>query len=132
MNESTTSFQDRLQEVLSKGGTFTDLVARLAAIGVERYHTDYSREETTFYLPDGQSFVIEHPHPPQPIGNAFSAAEVEKSVRRSQQNEHKYADFLRETRAAGCVGYFAQITGRRVLYFGRNGEIHQELMPPAA
>jgi hypothetical protein len=32
--------------------------------------------------------------------------------------------------AAGCVGYFVQIAGRRTLYFGRNGETHVELFPP--
>ena len=33
--------------------------------------------------------------------------------------------------AAGCVGYFVQIAGRRVLYFGRRGEIYTELFPGA-
>jgi len=33
--------------------------------------------------------------------------------------------------AAGCVGYFVQIAGRRALYFGRNGESHVELFPSA-
>lgn len=33
--------------------------------------------------------------------------------------------------AAGCVGYFVQITGQQVLYFGRNGECHIELFPAA-
>ncbi len=33
--------------------------------------------------------------------------------------------------AAGCVGYFVQITGRRVIYFGRSGESHVEQFPPA-
>jgi hypothetical protein len=28
--------------------------------------------------------------------------------------------------AAGCVGYFVQIAGRRAIYFGRNGEFHVE------
>ncbi|QDT52008.1 hypothetical protein Pan44_00150 [Caulifigura coniformis] len=132
MNDASSSLRQRLQEILSSAGGFPDLVARLAALGVERYHTDYSRQETTYYLPDGQSVVISQPHPPLPIGQTFSAIEVEKSVRRSQRQEHTYADFLRETMQAGCVGYFAQITGRRVLYFGRNGEVHQELMPAAS
>jgi uncharacterized protein YbcV (DUF1398 family) len=52
-------------------------------------------------------------------------------VRQSQRNEHTYLDFIRKTMAAGCVGYFVQITGRRAIYFGRNGESHVELFPTA-
>ena len=31
---------------------------------------------------------------------------------------------------AGCVGYFVQITGRRIMFSGRSGEIHIEHSPP--
>jgi hypothetical protein len=32
---------------------------------------------------------------------------------------------------AGCVGYFVQITGQCVQYFGRKGEVHTEWFPGA-
>lgn len=108
---------------------FPSVVARLMGMGVERYHADYSRHETTYYLPDGDSHVVKVPHRPQAIGATFSAAEVEAAVRASQHGEIKYAEFLRRTMAAGCVGYFVQIAGRQVLYFGRNGEVHVERFP---
>jgi hypothetical protein len=38
---------------------------------------------------------------------------------------------VKQTIAAGCVGYFVQITGRQVIYFGRKGEMHIERFPPA-
>jgi uncharacterized protein YbcV (DUF1398 family) len=110
--------------------TFPEIVSRLATIGVERYHADYSRQEITYYLPDGESLAVASPHSPHPTGMEFSSAGVEAAVRQSQRNEHTYTDFIRKTMAAGCVGYFVQITGRRVLYFGRNGESHVELFPP--
>ena len=112
--------------------TFPDVVGRLAAIGVERYHADYSRQEITYYLPDGDSLVVTAPHPPQATAREFSATAVEAAVRQSQRNEHTYADFIRKTQAAGCVGYFVQITGRQVIYFGRNGESHVERFPSAS
>jgi uncharacterized protein YbcV (DUF1398 family) len=108
---------------------FPDVIGRLAALGVERYHADYSRHETTYYLPDGDSHVVKLAHPPQGIGATFSAAEVEAAVRASQRGEIKYVEFLQRTMAAGCVGYFVQITGRQVLYFGRKGEVHIERFP---
>jgi uncharacterized protein YbcV (DUF1398 family) len=111
--------------------TFPEIVARLGEIGVERYHADYSRQETTYYLADGDSLVVPSLHSSHATAAEFSASAVESAVRQSQRNEHTYPDFIRKTMAAGCVGYFVQITGRRVLYFGRNGESHVEHFPPA-
>ena len=36
-------------------------------IGLERYHADYTRHETTYYMPDGESIVVPVDHPSQPI-----------------------------------------------------------------
>jgi hypothetical protein len=36
---------------------------------------------------------------------------------------------MRSIHAAGCVGYFVQITGARVQYFDRRGEFQTELFP---
>ncbi len=109
---------------------FPEIVGRLAQLGVERYHADYSRQEITYYLPDGDTTVVATPHPPHATAVEFTASTVEAAVRQSQRNEHTYLDFIRKTMAAGCVGYFVQITGRRVIYFGRNGESHVEHFPP--
>ncbi|HEX4145599.1 MAG TPA: DUF1398 family protein [Pirellulales bacterium] len=111
--------------------TFPEYVGRLAALGVERYHTDYSRHEVTYYLPDGDSLMIAATHEPHPIGSEFSPSAVEAALRQSQRGEHTYEDFVRKTTAAGCVGYFVQIAGRRAIYFGRNGDLHVEPFPPA-
>jgi catechol 2,3-dioxygenase-like lactoylglutathione lyase family enzyme/uncharacterized protein YbcV (DUF1398 family) len=111
--------------------TFPDVIDRLNGAGFERYHADYSRHEITYYLPDGESHVVGLPHAPFPIGAEFLAAAVATAVGQSQRNEHTYPDFVRKTMAAGCVGYFVQVTGRRIIYFGRNGETHVEHFPSA-
>lgn len=67
-----------------------------------------------------------------PIARESSAAGVEASVRQAQRGEIVYPQFFRQTVAAGCVGYFVQITGKRVQYFGREGDIHTEWFPGAA
>ena len=129
--EKTEVFQECARGALSGELTFPEIVGKLAEIGIERYHADYSRQEITYYLPDGDSLVIATPHPSHPTDAEFSASAVEAAVRQSQWNEHTYRDFIRKTMSAGCVGYFVQITGRRVVYFGRNGESHVEHLPPA-
>lgn len=111
---------------------FPEVVRRLMEIGVERYHADYSRQEITYYMPNGDSCVVASPHSAHVTGEHFSAEQVEAAVRQSQRGEHSYADFIRKTMTAGCVGYFVQITGRQAIYFGRNGDSHVERFPSAS
>jgi uncharacterized protein YbcV (DUF1398 family) len=70
-------------------------------------------------------------HAPAPVAEAFSASAVEASVRQAQRGEIKYPQFVKQTAKAGCIGYFVQITGKHVQYFGRNGEVHTEWFPGA-
>lgn len=128
--EQTQVMQGCARGALSGEFAFPEILARLALIGVERHHVDYSRQEITYYLADGDSLVVATLHPTHAIAVGFSASVVEAAVRQSQRNEHTCPDFIRKTMAAGCVGYFVQITGRRVIYFGRDGDSHVEYFPP--
>jgi uncharacterized protein YbcV (DUF1398 family) len=130
--ELTRTVRECAEGSLTGAMTFPEIVARLAAVGVERYHADYTRQEATYYTAGGDSLVVAVPHEPTPTPVEFSQAAVADAVRQSQRGEHTYPDFVRKTMAAGCVGYFVQISGRRVIYFGRSGESHVELFPSAA
>jgi uncharacterized protein YbcV (DUF1398 family) len=110
---------------------FGEVVGLLMKAGIERYHADYSRMENTYYTPDGGSTVVPMAHGQIQIAGPFSAAGVEAAVRQAQRGEIMYPEFTRQALAAGCVGYFVQITGKCVQYFGRNGEIHTEWFPGA-
>ncbi|MBS0265554.1 MAG: DUF1398 family protein, partial [Planctomycetes bacterium] len=129
--EHTQVIQGCTRGALTGEMAFPEIIGQLAQIGVERYHADYSRQEITYYLPDGDSLVVPALHPTHATATAFSASAVAAAVRQSQRNEHTYLDFIRKTMAAGCVGYFVQISGRRVIYFGRHGDSHVEHFPPA-
>lgn len=115
----------------SDAGTsrFPEIVARLVAAGVERYHADLVRAEKTYYLPSGESEVV----PDQALhvapALAFSAAGVDAAVRASQAGAIDYREFCRRIAAAGCTGYFVSLGGRRALYYGRTGETHVEPFP---
>lgn len=132
MNSQTVAtIESTVRASLAAEIAFPEVIRRLAEVGVERYHCDYSRQEITYYLASGESHVVAASHDAHPTGLEFQAEEVAAAVRRSQRGEHTYRDFVRETMAAGCVGYFVQITGRQVIYFGRNGDSHVEHFPPA-
>lgn len=111
--------------------TFPDVVRKLQAIGVERYHADFSRHEITYYLPSGESQIEPTGWHVGQIAEVFSANAVEAAVKQIQRGEILYTEFLQKIMAAGCVGYFVQITGRRVLYIGRHGDFHVEPFPSA-
>jgi uncharacterized protein YbcV (DUF1398 family) len=111
--------------------SFGAVVGKLMGIGLERYHADYTRHECTYYMPDGESLVVPVNHSNAPIAEEFSAKGVEAAVKQAQRGEIFYPEFVKQTIAAGCVGYFVQITGRQVIYFGRKGETHIERFPPA-
>lgn len=130
--EQTQVIQECALGALHGALSFPEIVNKLTSIGIERYHVDYPRQEITYYTTDNESLVVDTPHPPHPIARDFSGTAVESAVRQSQRNEHSYLDFIRKTTAAGCVGYFVQITGRRVIYFGRDGACHTEYLPTAS
>jgi len=132
MNDQQTQVaQECADGALNGKLTFPEIIGRLSEIDVERYHADYSRQEITYYFPNGDSVVVATAHSSLPTGVTFSAGDVEAAVRQSQRNEHTYLEFIRKTMSAGCVGYFVQITSRRVIYFGRHDDFHIEHFPPA-
>jgi len=117
----------------SKEGTahFPDIVAALAGVGVESYFADYRANATTYYLPDGQAHAVALAPPDVAIADAFDAQAVQQAIRGAQSGRVMYPEFLRLSRAAGCVGYVVWIDGRHVTYFGRRGQTHVERFPGA-
>jgi uncharacterized protein YbcV (DUF1398 family) len=111
--------------------TFPEVVARLAAAGVEWYHTDLCRAEHTYYMPSGESHVEPMYALAEPVAAKFSDAGVDAAVRSIQRGEIQYQEFVRSIMAAGCNGYFVLIAGRKAVYFGRKGEEHVEQFPSA-
>ena len=89
------------------------------------------RATKTYYLPDGGSYET----PAQPVrtppAQAFSAEGVEASVRAVQAGAVGYGGFCERIAAAGCVGYFVTLAGRRAVYYGRTGDSHTEWFPGA-
>lgn len=111
--------------------SFPEIVGRLIAAGFEAYAVDYRRNSQTFYLPGGDSIVLESVAASGSVGAAFDAAEIERLVRWAQADpaDYSYAAFSQKAKAAGCAGYLVSFLGRRVVYFGRTAETHVEHFP---
>ena len=112
--------------------SFPAVVGQLLAAGVEYYHVDYVGMRQTFYSADGDVVVtpINYEGLP-PVAAGFDTAALRAAILDSQQNHQPYRDFTRRAMAAGTQGYFAFLQGKRVTYFGRQGDQHTEWFPNA-
>jgi uncharacterized protein YbcV (DUF1398 family) len=125
--------QDVLAEALqgSDDGRlhFGQVVGMLLNAGVESYQIDYRAHRATYYMRGGDTFTIGQPERDADIGTEFEVDEIKAAIAKAQRGEVMYPEFKRLSQAAGCVGYFAWLAGRRVTYFGRDGDIHVERFP---
>jgi uncharacterized protein YbcV (DUF1398 family) len=107
---------------------FPDVVANLAAAGIERYYADLVCSTKTYYTPEG-SFEVTPCHVAPAPAEAFSAEGVNAAVRASQSGAIRYGEFCARIAAAGCVGYVVTLAGKRAVYYGRTGDSHTEWFP---
>ncbi len=132
MNEQTTQVMHECARGSLDGSlSFPEVVCRLIAIGCEQYHADLRRQEKTYYLPDGDSYVEPLSFGSRSIAQEFSADAVIAALRASQGKQISYPQFLTRLVEAGCVGYHVFLAGKRAVYLGRHGELHIEHFPPA-
>jgi uncharacterized protein YbcV (DUF1398 family) len=116
---------------------FPAVVKNLIEAGVESYRCDLYRREKTYYMPDGRSHVETEPElDPREFNGArvareFSEDQIVAALRAVQTGAITYVEFLRRIMKAGCVGYQVCVAGKRVLYFGRAGQVYVELFPGA-
>ena len=67
--------------------------------------------------------------PPTKAADDFSQSGLVAAIRAAQADQIRYPEFVNRAMAAGTVAYWALLTGKRVVYFGRNGEFHVEEFP---
>ncbi len=116
------SFEDKI--------TFPQVVQKLAAIGVERYVADLIRLHRTTYNTNNETYVESLPLKDAPaVPSSFNQSGVRVAIAAIQQGKINYTEFLRQMMKAGCCRYEVYITGKKVMYLGRDGEHHIENFP---
>ena len=130
---NTTIVQDIAQKVLAGALSFPEAVRALVAAGVEYYHVDYATLRKSCYGIDGSVVTTDIAYDGlPPIAPDFGATALKADLIDSQRHGQHYRDFSRRAMAAGVQGYFAFLRGKRVTYFGRQGDQHTEWFPGAA
>ena len=109
---------------------FPAVVEKLIGAGVRAYTADLMLLRNTYYGAGGDTADEPLPLDRHPIvADVFNSAGVAASVRAIQRGELGYAEFLRRIMADGCAHYCVYIGGRKVVYFGRDGDSHTEHFP---
>lgn len=109
--------------------TFPQSVQQLLAVGVESYCVDFAAARKTHYLADGSTHTEPMILKLDAIAADFNADALVAAIRGAQADTVRYPEFVQRSTAAGVAGYYAFLTGRRVLYYGRKGEQHVEEFP---
>ena len=110
---------------------FPEIVGALMRAGFEGYIVDYRRNTTAYYLPDGDSVVLDNLATDGSVASGFDRDGVQEAVREAQANApgYSYKSFCDKVKRSGCAGYIVSFSGRRVVYFGRTAETHVEHFP---
>lgn len=108
---------DAAREAAGARLTLAEFTGRLGSIGVERFHVDLERGETTYYHGDYTAVLPAYIQIRRPTPR-FSAEGVEAAG-----DACPYPEFCEFILAAGCVGFIVSIVGRRTLYYGADGGV---------
>jgi uncharacterized protein YbcV (DUF1398 family) len=100
-------------------------------VGVESYFVDFATQKETFYLSDGQAHMETMSLAVGPVAEEFSSEGIVAAIRGAQADTIRYPEFVKRSTGAGVIGYWAFLTGKKVVYFGRKGEMHVEESPRA-
>jgi uncharacterized protein YbcV (DUF1398 family) len=115
---------------LSGALPFPEIIGKLMAEDVEYYHIDYVTLQMSFYSSVGAVIVAPLIFENIPVvATDFDATALKAAILDSQKSEQKFRGFSRRAAEAGVAGYFAFLRGKRVMYFGRQGNHHVEWFP---
>ncbi|HTV09339.1 MAG TPA: hypothetical protein VMD97_09880 [Candidatus Aquilonibacter sp.] len=109
--------------------TFPEVIGMLIGAGVESYCVDFIGRKDTFYMPDGETHVEPVTLPAAPVAKDFAGYAVKATIREAQADRIRYPEIVNRLCDAGVAGYHVYLTGRKVIYFGRKGELHIEEFP---
>ena len=109
--------------------TFPQVVQQLLGIGIESYFVDFASAQKVYYRADGTTHIVPIHLNLESIAANFSAENLIVAIRGAQGDTLRYPEFVRLSTAAGVIGYWAFLTGKKVVYFGKKGEMHIEEFP---
>jgi uncharacterized protein YbcV (DUF1398 family) len=126
---NTDAIQEVMRETQAGKITFPQVVGKLQGVGVESYFCDFATMTETIYMEDGGMHSERMSLAAGKIAEDDSASGIVAAIRGAQADAIRYPEFVRQSPEAGVIGYWAFLTGKKVVYFGRKGEMHVEEFP---
>lgn len=109
--------------------TFPETVKKLVADQTERYIADLVGLQKLYFGINGETYAWPLNFNPIKVAQQFDIVKVKSAIRDSQQSKINYPTFLQRIMEAGCCHYEVFLTGKKVIYFGRDGSNHIEFFP---
>ncbi|WP_428248715.1 DUF1398 domain-containing protein [Ferrovibrio sp.] len=111
--------------------SFPEIIGALMQAGFDGYAVDFRRGQATYYPPDAPALDIALHPLSSAIALCFDAEAIRTAIREAQNNipGYTYLGFCDKAARGGCAGYLVSLPGRRVVYYGRDGETHIEHFP---
>ncbi|GLS57257.1 hypothetical protein GCM10007886_54430 [Methylobacterium gregans] len=99
-----------------------ELAGAFGAIGVERFHVDLVRGETTVYQGD-YTAVLPADAPAKRPAPRFWASGIEGALIGTDAGSYTWPAFCGLVLEARCAGFIVSLFGRRALFYGEAGEV---------
>lgn len=110
----------------SQGLPFPYFVKGLKAIGIDNYFVKVSTHKTTYTATNGEKLILAPNVVATEPTESFDLEGIKTAIRRSQDKEIDYPQFLVEIGKAGIHTYVVDISGMKVIYQGPNSEYEYE------
>jgi uncharacterized protein YbcV (DUF1398 family) len=121
--------KETVQASLAAQISFPQVVGKLLSEGVSSYHVDLVRMENRYYSSQDETHLEPKGIKAPKISQNFSAEKVAAAVKSSQAGTINYQQFIELIAEAGTSYYVAYLTGKKVIYFGREGDSRTEHFP---
>lgn len=117
--------------VSSLAGTmsFPEVINKLISAGIERYIVDLVGLKKIYYSEQGEAYFTTLDFSVLEVASTLDETAIKNALHAIQQGNIDYRTFLQHIVIAGCCHYEVFITGKKVIYFGRDGSQYVELFP---
>lgn len=126
----TENFKDTSDFSFTSKMPFSSLVTTLEKMGVESYRVDMAEKSTCYHMLNGE-VMSESFHFYGDIAQDFDDGEVRSAIFDIKNNHLEHQEFLKRIMNAGITSYTIFIKGRKIIFYGRNGDSYLENFPPA-
>lgn len=106
--------------------TFPEVIKRLGSVGAERYIMDLVGMRSLCFGIQDEVHVSTVDFEGPKVSFHFDSEKVQEAIREIQNLRIDYRMFLTRIMEAGCTHYEVFISGRKAIYFGRDGAMHIE------